>query len=648
MPAFRARGVVLGVLFLAACQAPGTPEPDSSRPALTFHKDIAPIILDHCATCHRPGQFAPFSLLTYADVAKRVQQIAAVTKSRRMPPWLPEPGYGEFVNVRRLRTDQLEIIEQWGRDGALEGNPSNSPSTPQWPEEWQLGEPDLVVDMPQPFTLPASGPDVFRNFVIPVPVASTRYVRGVEFRPGNPRIVHHATILIDRTRSSRRLDAEDPGPGYDGMLSEGASSPDGHFLGWTPGRAPTAEPVDMSWGLERGSDLVVQLHLMPTGKPETIRSSLGLFFTDTPPARVPFMVKLGSKTIDISAGTKAYSIQDTYVLPMDVDALSVYPHAHYLAKDMKGFATLPDGTVKWLIWIKDWNFSWQDQYRYGTPLFLPKGTVLTMQYTYDNSADNARNPHHPPRRVTYGPRSSDEMGDLWLQVLPRNSADVGILTADFVQRELHANVAAAEMMVQVIPNDAGRHNFLGTAYLQIGRVQEAMAHLEEALRLKPDYAEAHANLGSALRAQRRLPEAIRHFRMALRIKPQDDRVQFNLANALNEGGQPDDAIRHFRQALTINPDLAEAHNNLGVALGSRRRLDEAIGHFEQALAINPDYPDAHNNLSIALGAQGKFDDAIGHVRRALEIRPDYADAQNNLSLLLKSRDAAISKLAAER
>lgn len=643
MPAFRVRGVLFGVLFLAGCQPSGTPEPDRPRPALTFHKDIAPIILDHCAACHRPGQFAPFSLLTYADVTKRVQQIAAVTKSRWMPPWLPEPGYGEFVNVRRLRTDQIETIQQWVRDGALEGNPANPPSTPKWPEEWQLGEPDLVVDMPQPFTLPASGPDVFRNFVLPVPVASTRYVRGVEFRPGNPRIVHHATILIDRTRSSRRLDEEDPEPGYDGMLSEGAKSPDGHFLGWTPGKAPVAEPVDMSWGLERGSDLVVQIHLMPTGKPETIRSSLGLFFTDTPPARVPFMINLGSKTIDISAGTKAYSIKDTYVLPVDVDALSVYPHAHYLAKEMKGLATLPDGTVKWLIWIKDWNFSWQDQYRYGTPLFLPKGTVLTMQYTYDNSADNARNPHHPPRRVTYGPRSSDEMGDLWLQVLPRDSADVGILTADFVQRELHANVAAAEMMVQVVPGDAGRHNFLGTAYLRIDRVQEAMAHLEEALRLKPDYAEAHANLGSALRAQGRLPEAIRHFRMALRIKPQDDRVQFNLANALNEGGQPDDAIRHFRQAITINPDLADAHNNLGVALGSRHRLDEAIGHFEQALAINPEYPDAHNNLAVALGAQGKFDDAIGHVRRALEIRPDYADAQNNLSLLLKSRAATISR-----
>src|SRR6185436_11365139 len=185
-------------------------------------------------------------------------------------------------------------------------------------------------------------------------------------------------------------------------------------------------------------------------------------------------------------------------LPADVDALSVYPHAHYLGKDIKGFATLPDGTVKWLIWIKDWNFNRQEQYRYASPLFLPRGTVLTMQYTYDNSAENVRNPHNPPRRVTFGQHSSDEMGELWLQVLPRNDLDIAILARDYRQRELNFDIASAEMMVGVDPRNASRRNFLAAGYLQIGRIEDAIGHLQEALRLNPDHAEAHNNFGQAL------------------------------------------------------------------------------------------------------------------------------------------------------
>ena len=275
-------------------------------------------------------------------------------------------------------------------------------------------------------------------------------------------------------------------------------------------------------------------------------------------------------------------------------------------------------------------------YQYARPLELPRGTTITMQYTYDNSVDNPRNPHHPPVRVTWGPRSMDEMGDLWIQMLPRHSADLTILERDYVQRDLRANIAAAEQLVRIAP-DAEKQNLLAVRYLQAGRFDEARTHLEEALRLRPDYAEARTNLGSVLQAQGRLNEAIDAFRQALRNKPKDGQVHFNLGNALTAAGRIDEAIDHFRQATSFTPGSFEAHNNLAVALGSRGRFEEAIRHLRRALEINADYADAHNNLGLALGSIGKRDEAIRHFQRALQIRPDYTDAQQNLELWLKSK-----------
>src|SRR5207247_6144922 len=217
--------------------------------------------------------------------------------------------------------------------------------------------------------------------------------------------------------------------------------------------------------------------------------ALGLFLSDTPPAHEPFLVRLESKSIDIPAGERNYTVEDSYVLPADVDAISIYPHAHYLAKDMQAQATLPDGTRRWLLWIKAWDFRWQDQYRYASPVALPAGTRLAMRFTYDNSKGKGR--------VKWGPKSSDEMGALWIEVQPRRNEDVPVLMRDYVERSLKADVAGAEMQVRVSPGDPLAHNYLATKYLQARRVDEAMAQLREALRLNPRDAEAHSNLSSA-------------------------------------------------------------------------------------------------------------------------------------------------------
>ena len=353
--------------------------------------------------CHRPGEAGPFSFLRYADVHKRASQIARVTKARFMPPWPPEPGYGDLAGSRRLTDEQVALIQRWAAEGAPEGPPSTPPPLPAFTEGWQLGPPDLVIELPEPYTVPAEGTDVFRNFVVRAPVHGPRYVRAMELRPGDKRVVHHANVLLDRSGSARRRDAKDPGPGFAGMdveLESDAFEPDSHFLFWKPGTAAITEPEGMAWTIDERTDLVLNLHLQPSGKPETIRPVVGLYFTETAPTRFPMLLQLEHDgAIDIPPGAPDFVVTDEYTLPVDAEVLAVYPHAHYVGKDVQGFATLPDGTRTWLIWIRDWDFAWQAVYPLAHPVFLPRGSVLHLRIAYDNSEGNVRNPSHPPKRV---------------------------------------------------------------------------------------------------------------------------------------------------------------------------------------------------------------------------------------------------------
>ena len=382
------------------------------------------------------------------------------------------------------------------------------------------------------------------------------------------------------------------------MFSESAQNPESFALGWTPGVTPFLEPSERAWRLERGTDLVVQLHLTPSGKAERVGLSVGFFFSDVPPTRTSVDIKLGSKTIDIPPGDASYTVEDRFVLPADVEVLSVYPHAHDLAKDMKAFATLPDGSIRWLIWIKDWDFNWQDQYRYDPPLFLPRGTTLTMQYRYDNSSSNPRNPTQPPSRVVHGPQSSDEMGDLWLRLLPRTTADAASLARSFVQHELASEIAGAERKVSRDPKSATWLNVLGIRYVEGGRIDDGIARLRDALGSRPITPRRTAiwHMRSGFRAA--TAEALGHFQEAARLAPGNDRIHFNLAGALQDRNDLEAAIRHYGAGLALNPDAADAHNGLGTALGSIGRLEEAARHFRIAIEIEPDLADAKKNLAL--------------------------------------------------
>jgi Tetratricopeptide repeat len=533
-----------------------------SSQKLSFTKDIAPIVFDHCADCHRPGQSAPFSLLTYEDVRKRAKQIAEVVGKRLMPPWLPEHGHGDFVGDRSLTSEQIVVIREWVAEGASEGSASDLPALPKWNEGWRLGTPDLVVQMPQPYTLPAEGKDVYRNFVFSIPVSARKFVKGVEFVPGNSKVVHHAFITVDSTQFSRNLAKGKP-PGFDGMLlPDTVVMPGGQFLGWQPGKMPSFAPDGLAWILETNTDLVLQLHMHPSGKPEIVQPSIAFYFTSQPPTNTAFRINLNPLIIDIPAGAKDHAIHDEYVLPVDVDLIGISPHAHYLGKRLEGSAAFPDGTRKDLILIPDWDFNWQGDYRYVTPVFLPKGTTLSMRFSYDNSPQNPRNPNQPPKRVKYGLQTTDEMGELWFQVLPRNPRDRMALGQDFYKHLAQRTLDYNEHVLKENPRDAEAHTRAGRARLYFGDVRAALDHYNAAVQANPNYDRAWYELGFIYMRQNQLEGAQKAFENVVRLNPEDYEAQGNLGMIFMQKGDVRHAEAYLRAALKINPNDALARENL--------------------------------------------------------------------------------------
>ncbi|MBV9396943.1 MAG: PD40 domain-containing protein [Bryobacterales bacterium] len=390
----------------------------------TFTETIAPILYKNCVACHRPGEAAPFALISYEDVKKRGSLIATVTRSRYMPPWHAEHGYGEFAGERRLSDTEIAAIGEWVKQGMPEGNRAKMPKVPEFTDGWQLGKPDLILEMPEAFEVPASGPDIYRNFAIPTGLTQDKWVRAVEFRPTARKAVHHAIFAYVKAGAFKNRDGQDGKPGFGGLNGLGFGvgvqpglAPAGGLGGWAVGTMPVFVADDQAVPLSKGTDFILQMHFHPTGKPETERAVVGLYFGDRAPEKkvlqiaVPALFGLES-SVDIAPGVKNYSIHDSVTLPADVRVLSAFAHAHYIGKDLKAMATLPDGGTQPLLWIKDWDFNWQEQYNYKQPVFLPKGTRIDVTIGWDNSGDNPRNPSNPPKRVLWGEQSFDEMGGI--------------------------------------------------------------------------------------------------------------------------------------------------------------------------------------------------------------------------------------------
>lgn len=546
-----------GALTLVPAGAQTSTLPAGYRPrpagSITFTRDIAPIVFANCTACHRPGQIGPFPLIDYQDLAKRSKLIAELVGKRLMPPWPPEPGYGEFENERRLSTDQVGLIQQWVAEGFPEGKPGDLPPKPVWKDEWELGPPDLILKPSEAYELPADGRDVYRNLVIPIPLTNAHYIRAVEFHPSN-RAVHHVFMFLDKTTQSRQRDARDPGPGFGGMdLPPTAAMPQGHFLTWQPGRRAYKVRDGFAWTLPAGADFVIQIHANPTGKPEFLQPEIGFYFTTQPPTNSLYKIGLMSTAIDIPAGQSNYVVEDSYTLPVDATVYAVNPHAHYLGKELQGYATLPDGSRKWLLRINNWDFYWQGDYRLKEPLALPKGTVLTMHYLYDNSENNPRNPSHPPKRVRSGVQATDEMAEFWIQVSPR-PADLPVLAIDFQKKAIKNVIESHLRRLEIDPDDAGAHSQLGVIRLVQGATNEAILHFEAALKSDSNSEDPHYYLGVIYRAQGRRADAVRELEMVVKLNPNAGKAYGTLGFIAAEDGRKEEAIRFFERALAINSD----------------------------------------------------------------------------------------------
>jgi len=615
---------VLPFAALAAAAWPGKAE------VVTFYKDITPIIYHSCAPCHRPGEAGPFPLLTYEDVKKHATQIVAVTSRRYMPPWLPEAGHGDFQDEQGLSDTQIRLIEEWVQHGAQAGVPADAAPLPKFTLGWQLGAPDLVLRAAAPYPLRADGPDEYWNFVLPMKLAGTRWVKAIEIRPGNARAVHHANVLIDRSRTARTQE-KTPGSGFPGMdlnIEADTFDPDSHFLFWKPGGIPWEEPEGMAWRADSSTDLILNVHMQPTGKPEMVQPSIGLYFTDQAGTKFPMLVQLEhDSALDIPPGARDFQVSDDFTVPMDMDVLAVYPHAHYLGRLLEGYATLPDGSRRWLIRIPDWDVNWQAVYRYKEPVFLPKGSVVSMRFHYDNSDANARNPNHPAKRVRGGNQATDEMGHLWLQVLPRGSED----------RRMELQEAIMRHRLDKYPGDFSAHFNLGALQLARGNAAEAIPSLRSAVEARPEQPVALNALGAALMTTGNASDAAALFERALRSNPQYTNARYNLADALAEEQQWEQSAAQFRQVLKESPEDAGAREHLGEVLrlwgnqmAAAGRLEDAAAHFRECLLFRQDDAALHSDLGTVLAKLGRFREAVPEFETAVRLDPHLDTAKHNL------------------
>jgi hypothetical protein len=383
----------------------------------TFAKDVAPILQKNCQECHRTGQVGPFSLVTYEQARKRADDIAEVASERKMPPWKPDPHVGpNFKNSKALSDDEVATLVAWAKSDAAQGDPADLPTPPVYRDEWTLGDPDLILEMPEAFSIPAEGGDIYRCFVIPTNLPEDRYIAAIEYRPGNRKVVHHVIGYVDSSGGGRKRDEADPGLGYSCF-----SGPEvevlGDLGGWAPGNEPTFLPEGVGRLLPSKADAIIQIHYHPSGKPETDRTRLGIYFSKKPVKQAlhsnmviqqALRIPPKAENFEVEAGWKVPEFG--WKTPIDVTALGITPHMHMLGRDITVTATFPDGTSLDLIKIADWDFNWQNTYYFEKPLELPKGTLIKVKAHYDNPTDKV---------VKWGEATTDEMCIGFLSVVQK-------------------------------------------------------------------------------------------------------------------------------------------------------------------------------------------------------------------------------------
>ncbi len=403
---------------------------------VTFAEHIGPLVYAHCSSCHHTGDVAPFPLMSYQDVTQHAHTIELATQSGFMPPWKADPGYSHFLDENVLSATEKQQIVTWIADGMPRGNVALEPPAPVFAAGSSLGVPDMVIPMAQAFTHQGNGTDMYRVFVLPITLPADRDVVAVEFRPGNRTIAHHAIVAIDTTGRARQLDAAAPGYGYTSFGGFGFTPTADNYAGWVPGARPRAFPPGMSKKLYRRADLVVQVHYGPTSITQSDSSVINLFFAPPTAPGAPTMRRI--QTIPISTfaltngpfvipANQVKTFHGQFTLPAAASLISTLPHAHLLGKSWQAWAVKPSGDTIPLIRIPEWDFNWQGSYRFPSLIPLPAGTRVFIDATYDNTANNPRNPFSPPQQVVWGDETTAEMFVIYFDAVPYLPGDENLV-----------------------------------------------------------------------------------------------------------------------------------------------------------------------------------------------------------------------------
>ena len=416
----------LWVATLAWGQMPGmashpSPAPDDSkaptsatnRSSVTFTKDVAPIVQAHCQTCHRPGEGAPFSLLTYESARPWAKAMKRMVLERAMPPWFEDGHTEKFANNRSMTQAEIDTIVAWANAGAPKGDPNDLPPPKQFVEGWSIPKPDITFQLPKPFPVPDSGVLEYQYVILPTGFTKDTWVQYVEAAPTDRSVVHHIVAYVRRPGSNYFKDKpkgvffEAP-PSKTGEKADPDDVPSDWLVGYAPGQPPDIFEHGQAKLVPVGSDLVLEVHYMPEGKATTDQSSVGLVFAKEPPKERVMTLSAINETFQIPPGDPNYRVDASFTVRHDVTLLGMHPHMHTRGKDMQYRLVFPNGETRTILNVPQYNWHWQLWYNLANPIELPKGTKIECRAHFDNSAKNPENPD-PTKTVIWGQQSFDEM-----------------------------------------------------------------------------------------------------------------------------------------------------------------------------------------------------------------------------------------------
>lgn len=402
------------------------PEANAQTRKLNYYEHVAPIIRKNCVTCHSPNQAAPFSLLSYEEVRKRGEFIAQVTGTKYMPPWKADATFQSYRNERTLTEEEILTIRNWVAGGMVKGKkPKASAAGAEAPVRQA---PDLSVTMSEPYTIASDNQDDYRFFNVPTNLAEDRFISTIEFIPGNAQLVHHSRLMTDTSHMVRTINGLSAN---DKRVSEFEKYPpiDKFLYGYVPGNFPITFPPGTGKKLHKGTDIILNIHYAPNGRPaQTDQSRVNFYFTKEKTEREVFSLSIAEESISNKPFViKANEVKTFYAsfgpIPVDISVVAVLPHMHYRGKTFKAFAVSQEGEAIHLIKIDNWDFKWQDTYQFSKLLKVPRGSVILIEATFDNTNNNPNNPVTPAVDVHYGWNTTSEMMDLVLYYLLYKEGD---------------------------------------------------------------------------------------------------------------------------------------------------------------------------------------------------------------------------------